>query len=96
MSKVQYATINLATATSQVVFADQCEFIGVWPSVAMSAHVATITDGAAGTLLKTVPASSAVTVELSGMGVVAPAGLVVASNASSTGTIIVAYRPTGG
>lgn len=91
--RIEYAEINLATATSQTVTPDQCEFIGVWPSVAMSAHAATITDGAAGTLLKTVPASSGVTVELSGMAIEVTGALTVVSDALATGKLIVAYRP---
>lgn len=91
MSPVKYKEINLATATSQSVFASECELVAVWVTTVLSAHAVTITDGS--TVLKTLPASSAVNLELRGFGVNAES-LTVASNALSTGKIIVAYRST--
>jgi len=89
---VLYKAVNLATATPVSVTTVPSELISIRPSVVMSAHVVTITDGASGTLVGTLTALSAVTAKFEYDGIVLNSGIQLVPNALSTGTVIVAYR----
>lgn len=89
---VLYKAVNLATATPVSVTTKPSELISIRPSVVMSAHAVTVLDGSSGTLVGTIPASSAVTDKFEFDGIKLGSGIELVPNALSTGTVIVAYR----
>jgi hypothetical protein len=91
-NQVYYKAVNLATATPVSVTTVPSELISIRPSVVMSAHAVTVLDGASGTLVGTLTASSAVTAKFEYDGITLNNGIQLVPNASSTGTVIVAYR----
>lgn len=88
----QYKAVNLATATPVSVTTVPSELISIRPSVVMSAHAVTVLDGSSGTLVGTLPASSAITAKFEFDGITLNSGIHLVPNALSTGTVIVAYR----
>lgn len=90
-SHINYTEVDISTGTSQNVTTDDAELIGIWVTTALSAHAVTVHDGAAGTTIKSIPASAAVNATYEGYGVRLPSGINVACDALGTGKIIVAW-----
>ena len=89
---IEYKVIDVAPSADTVVFAGECDFIGAIITTILSAHPVAIEDGTGGAVVGQFLATSVVGTKVDGMGVRVSA-ITVAGNASSTGTMVVAYRP---
>ena len=84
-------TIDLSTDASTTVVDGPAILFGIWVSVVLSAHTVGVEDGAATVL--TLPASLAAGTQLNCYGRKFDTSLIVNPNDSSTGTIVVFYKP---
>lgn len=97
MNPIEYAVVDLSASADTVVTAEECDLIYARVTVVMSAHEVALENGTGGDVVDVFPASSAVAVERDFKGGIRmSSGITVAANASSTGTIVVAYRRTSG
>lgn len=91
-SECVYAKIDLSTDASTTVSANPALLFGVYVSTVLSAHTVDIEDGSTGVI--TLPASLAAGTNLHWPnGIRFETSLIVNPNDSSTGVIIVLYRP---
>ena len=99
-NEVNFTRIDLSTATPVAVSAGAPAYLcGLYVDVALSAHVVTVDDGAAGAItIATIPVSTSVgafDIGNNGHDIRCETALAVTPNASSTGILVVYWRLIG-
>ena len=84
--------IDVSTGTSQNVTTDAAVLVSVRVTTALSAHVVTINDGAAGTNLGTLATSAAINDRIGFDEAICHNGINLGCNGAGTGKVIVTWR----